>query len=159
MFLKVFSYCFFVCLFCFAFSFHYTQSKWKCGTGKGSSNIQSWTFSCMFRSKAMVLFLCSIFTFSFLVTHGHRFEHSCFSDHFFSIIVYWENSTETCILSYVKQIASPGSMRDRVLRAGALGWTLRDGMGREVEGGFRMGNTCTLTADSCQYMAKATTIL
>ena len=24
----------------------------------------------------------------------------------------WENSTETCILSYVKQIASPGSMHE-----------------------------------------------
>ena len=28
----------------------------------------------------------------------------------------WENGTETCILSYVKQIASSGSMH------GALGW-------------------------------------
>ena len=25
----------------------------------------------------------------------------------------WENGIETCILSYVKQIASPGSMHDR----------------------------------------------
>ena len=34
----------------------------------------------------------------------------------------WENGIETCILSYVKRIASPGSMHgDRVLRAGALG--------------------------------------
>ena len=24
----------------------------------------------------------------------------------------WENGTETCILSYMKQIASPGSMHD-----------------------------------------------
>ena len=30
----------------------------------------------------------------------------------------WENGIETYILSYVKQIASPGSM----LKAGALGW-------------------------------------
>ena len=30
----------------------------------------------------------------------------------------------------------------------------RDGMGREVGGGFRMGNTCTPMADSCQCMAK-----
>ena len=37
--------------------------------------------------------------------------------------------------------------------------TLRDGMGREVGGGFRMGNTCTPVADSCQCMAKITTIL
>ena len=33
----------------------------------------------------------------------------------------WENSIETCILSYVKQIASPGLMHEMVLRAGALG--------------------------------------
>jgi len=32
--------------------------------------------------------------------------------------------------------------------------TLRDGMGREVGGGFRMGNTCTPMADSCQCVAK-----
>ena len=40
----------------------------------------------------------------------------------------------------------------------AWGWctgmTQRDGMGREVGGGFRMGNTCTSVADSCQCMAK-----
>ena len=40
----------------------------------------------------------------------------------------------------------------------AWGWctgmTQRDGMGREVGGGFRMGNTCTLVVDSCQCMAK-----
>ena len=49
------------------------------------------------------------------------------------------------------------------LRQGAQGWrtgmTQRDGMGREVGGGFRMGNTCTPMADSCQCMAKTTTIL
>jgi len=27
--------------------------------------------------------------------------------------------------------------------------TQRDGMGREVEGGFRMGNMCTPVADAC----------
>ena len=35
----------------------------------------------------------------------------------------------------------------------AQGWctgmTQRDRMGREVGEGFRMGNTCTLMADSC----------
>lgn len=30
---------------------------------------------------------------------------------------------------------------------------------REVGGGFRMGDMCTLMADSCQCMAKAMTIL
>ena len=41
---------------------------------------------------------------------------------------------------------------------GAQGWctemTQRDGMGREVGGSFRMGNTCTPVADSYQCMAK-----
>ena len=37
--------------------------------------------------------------------------------------------------------------------------TLRDGMEREAGGGFRMGNTCTPMADSCQCMAKPTIIL
>ena len=39
------------------------------------------------------------------------------------------------------------------------GITLRDGMGREVGGGFGMGDTSTPLADSCQCMAKTTTIL
>ena len=34
----------------------------------------------------------------------------------------WENGIETCIISYVKQIANLGSMQDnRMLGAGALG--------------------------------------
>ena len=70
-------------------------------------------------------------------------------------VMIWENSIETCILSYVKEIASPGLMHE----TGCTGMTLRDGMGREVGGGFRMGNTCTLMADSCHCMAKTTTIL
>ena len=44
------------------------------------------------------------------------------------------------------------------MRQGAQGWyagmTLRDGMGREVGGGFRMGNTCSPMTDSCEGMAK-----
>ena len=40
----------------------------------------------------------------------------------------------------------------------AQGWctgmTKRDGMGRELGGGFRMGNTCTAMADSSQCTAK-----
>ena len=39
------------------------------------------------------------------------------------------------------------------------GMTQRDGMGRKVSGGFRMGNTCKPMADSCQCMAKTTTVL
>ena len=33
---------------------------------------------------------------------------------------------------------------------------MRDGMGREVGTGLRMGNTCTPIADSCQCIAKTT---
>jgi len=44
------------------------------------------------------------------------------------------------------------------MRQGAQGWcpgmTQRDGMEREVGGGFKMGNICTPMADSCQCMAK-----
>ena len=44
------------------------------------------------------------------------------------------------------------------MRQGAQGWctgmTLRDGMGREVGRGFRMGGTCTPMADLSQCMAK-----
>jgi len=39
------------------------------------------------------------------------------------------------------------------------GTTLRDGMQRKVGGGFRMGDTCTPMVDSCQCMAKTTTVL
>ena len=46
----------------------------------------------------------------------------------------------------------------QVLRAGALG-RQRDGMGREAEEGIGMGSTCKSMADSCQGMAKTTTIL
>jgi len=36
---------------------------------------------------------------------------------------------------------------------------LREGMGREMGGRFRMGDTCIPMADSCECMAKTTTIL
>ena len=39
------------------------------------------------------------------------------------------------------------------------GKTQRDGMEREAGGGIGMGNTCRSMADSCQCMAKTTTIL
>ena len=50
------------------------------------------------------------------------------------------------------------------MRQGAQDWctgmTQRDGMGREVAGRVRMGDTYTYThADSCECMAKTTTIL
>ena len=54
----------------------------------------------------------------------------------------WENSIKTCILSSVKQIASPGWMHETSDRGWCTGMAQRDGMGRKVGGGFRMGNTC-----------------
>ena len=38
---------------------------------------------------------------------------------------------------------------NRMFGAGATGMTQRDEMGKEVGGGFWMGNTCTSVADSC----------
>ena len=73
--------------------------------------------------------------------------------------MFQENSIETCILSSVKQIASPGWMHETSARGWCTGVTQRDGMGREMGGSFRMGNTCKSMADSCQCMAKATTII
>ena len=65
-----------------------------------------------------------------------------------------KNGIETCILSYVKWIASPGSMHDTGC-SGLVHWDDPEGWdGREVGGGFRMGNTCTPVVDSCQCIAK-----
>ena len=70
-----------------------------------------------------------------------------------------EDSTETCTLSIVKQIISPGWMHETSAQGWCAKMTQRDGMGREVGGGFRMGNTCKSMADSYQCMAKTTAIL
>ena len=70
-----------------------------------------------------------------------------------------DNSTETSILSRVKQISSPGLMHEMGAQGWCTGKTQRDGMEREAGGGIGMGNTCKSMADSCQYMAKTTTIL
>ena len=64
----------------------------------------------------------------------------------------WENGIETCKISCMKRVASPGSMHDT--GCWCTGTTQRDGMGREEGGGFRMGNTCTPVADSFRYLAK-----
>ena len=68
----------------------------------------------------------------------------------------WENGIKTCIISYKKRIASPGSMQD----TGSLGlvhgdgMTQRDSMEREVGERFRMGNTCIPVANACRSMEK-----
>ena len=60
----------------------------------------------------------------------------------------WENGIGTCIISYMKQVPSPGSMHD----TGCLGlvhWD--DPEGWDGEGGGRRvqdGNTCIPVADS-----------
>jgi len=68
----------------------------------------------------------------------------------------WENGIEICIISCMKQVASPGSMHD----TGCLGlvqWDNPEGWYGEGEGGgFRMGNTCIPMEDSFQYLAKPT---
>ena len=58
-----------------------------------------------------------------------------------------------------KQITSPGWMDETSARGWCTGKTQRDGMGREAGAGIGMGNTCKSMADSCQCMAKTTTIL
>ena len=70
-----------------------------------------------------------------------------------------ENSIETCILSRVKQITSPGWILETSARAWCTGMTQRDWVEREVGGGIGMGNTCNSMADSFQCMTKPTTIL
>ena len=79
----------------------------------------------------------------------------------------WEKERVGClerraskrVLSRVKQITSPGWMHETSARGWCTGKTQRDRVEREVGGGIRMGNTCKSMADSCQCMAKPTTIV
>ena len=58
----------------------------------------------------------------------------------------WENVIETCIISCMKRVASPGSMHDtRCLRL--VHWDDPEGWNGEG-GGLRMGNACIPVADS-----------
>ena len=70
-----------------------------------------------------------------------------------------DNSIETSTLSSVRQITSPGWMHETGAQGCCTGKTQRDRVEREMGGGIRMGNTCKSMADSCQCMAKTTTIL
>ena len=72
--------------------------------------------------------------------------------------MFQENSTETCILSRVKQITSPGWMHETSAQTWCTGKTQRDRVEREVGGGIGMGNTCKPMAVSFQCMTKSTTI-
>ena len=71
----------------------------------------------------------------------------------------WENGTETCKLSHVKQIASPGSMHE----TGCLGlvhWmTQRDGMGRGGGRGVQDGEHMYTHGGLKSMYGKTNTIL
>ena len=71
----------------------------------------------------------------------------------------WENSIETYILPYVKQITSPVSMHETGC-SGPVHWDDPEGWDGEGGGrGVQDGNTCTPMADSCECMAETTTML
>ena len=70
----------------------------------------------------------------------------------------FRENIETCILSMVKQITSPGWMHETSARAWYTGKTQRDRVEREVGGRIGMGNTRNSMADSCQCMTKPITI-
>ena len=95
---------------------------------------------------------------------GQKKRHRCIEQTFALVGegkggMFQENSIEICILSRVKQITSPGWMHETSAQGWCTGKTQRDGMEREVGGGIGMENTCESMADSCQCMAKTTTIL
>ena len=71
--------------------------------------------------------------------------------------MFQENSIETCMLSRVKQITSPGWMHETSARTWCSGKTWRDWVEREVGGGIGMGKTCKPKAISFQCMTKFTT--
>ena len=65
-----------------------------------------------------------------------------------------KNSIETCILSYVKQITSPGSMHETGC-SGLVYWDDPEGWDGEGGGrGVQDGEHMYTVADSCQFMAK-----
>ena len=63
--------------------------------------------------------------------------------------MFQENSIETCILSRVKQITSPGWMHETSARDWCTEKTQRNQIEMEVGGGIGMENTCNSMADSC----------
>ena len=69
------------------------------------------------------------------------------------------NYIKNKMISRVKQITSSGWMHETSAPAWCTGKTQRDRVEREAAGGIGMGNTCKSMADSCQCMAKTTTIL
>ena len=70
-----------------------------------------------------------------------------------------EKRTETCILSRVKQITSPGWMHGTGAQARCTGRTRGVWLGMGVGGADWIGIMLGSMADSCQCMTKTTTIL
>ena len=73
--------------------------------------------------------------------------------------IFRENSIETCILSRVKQITSPGWVHETSAWGWCTGKTQRNLVEREVGVGIGLGNACNSMADSCQCMTKPTAML
>ena len=60
---------------------------------------------------------------------------------------------------HVLAIIHSAVMHETSAQGWCTGKTQKDGMEREAGGGIGMGNTCKSMADSCQCMAKTTTML
>jgi len=71
----------------------------------------------------------------------------------------WENGIETCIISYKKRIASPGSMRIQDSWGWCIGVTQRDGTGREAGGGVQDGEHVYSRGGFMSMYGKTNTIL
>ena len=71
--------------------------------------------------------------------------------------MFQENSIETCAVSRVKQITSPGWMHETSAPTWCTGKTQGERVEREVGGVIGMGNTCKPMAVSFQCMTKFTT--
>ena len=71
----------------------------------------------------------------------------------------WENGIETCILSYVKRIASPGSMHETGC-SGLVHWDDPEGWDGEGSGrGVQHGKYMYTRGRSMSMYSKTTTIL
>ena len=71
--------------------------------------------------------------------------------------MFQEDSIETCILSRMKQITSPGWMHETSSRTWCTGKTQGERVERELGGGIGMGNTCKPMPVLFQCMTKFTT--
>ena len=71
----------------------------------------------------------------------------------------WENGIETCILSYVKQISSPGSMHDTGC-SGLVNWDDPEGWDGEGGGsGFQDGEHMDTRGGFMSIYGKTNTLL